>query len=299
MRAHRVRIAVWPSKNKRNFMKTTLLASAMLFALPVATFAADPPPPPMGWSGTGEAGLSIASGNTKSQNLNAKLDLKFNDDQWKDDFYLLAQRNKSNTTVTTVDTSTTPPSTVSTSKYDLTANRYEAGASFGYKIDERSYVVGAGRYEHDEFSPYDYQYTLSIGYGYQVLKNASDELAFEIGPGYKVVQPTSYITTSIDTSVQPNVFTIYTVHPDSDSNVVARGKMEYKHSFSDAVSFVDVLVVEAGSNDKFLQNDAGLAVKMNSHLALKVGLQTRHNSEVAPGFKKTDELFTTNLVYNF
>ena len=61
-------------------MKTTLLASAMLFALPFAAIAADPPPPPpMGWSGTGEAGLSIASGNTKSQNLTAKLDFKFND----------------------------------------------------------------------------------------------------------------------------------------------------------------------------------------------------------------------------
>jgi len=276
-------------------MKTTLLASAMLFALPFAAIAADPPPPPpMGWSGSGEAGLSIASGNTKSQNLNAKLDFKFNDDQWKDDFYLLAQRNKSNITVTTVDASTTPPSVVSTSKYDLTANRYEAGASFGYKIDERSYVVGAGRYEHDEFSPYDYQYTLSIGYGYQVLKNASDELAFEIGPGYKVVQPTSFDV--VNPNPPPDVLH---VKPDSDSNVVARGKMEYKHSFSDAVSFVDVLVVEAGSGNKFLQNDAGLAVKMNSHLALKVGLQTRHNSEVAPGFKKTDELFTTNLVYNF
>ena len=127
-----------------------------------------------------------------------------------------------------------------------------------------------------------------------MLKNASDELAFEIGPGYKVVQPTSFDV--VNPNPPPDVLH---VKPDSDSNVVARGKMEYKHSFSDAVSFVDVLVVEAGSGNKFLQNDAGLAVKVNSHLALKVGLQTRHNSEVAPGFKKTDELFTTNLVYNF
>ena len=169
-------------------MKTTLLASAVLFALPLAALAADPPP--MGWSGSGEAGLSVASGNTKSQNLNAKIDFKFNDDQWKDDFYLLAQRNKSNITVATVDTSTTPPSIVNTTKYDLTANRYEAGASLGYKLDDHSYIVGAGRYEHDTFSPYDYQYILSIGYGYQVLKNASDELAFEVGPVWKVVQPT-------------------------------------------------------------------------------------------------------------
>jgi putative salt-induced outer membrane protein len=274
-------------------MKTTLLAAAVLFALPIAAIAADPPSL-IGWSGSGEAGLSIASGNTKSQNLNTKLDIKFNDSQWKDDFYLLAQRNKANVTVATVDTSTSPPTTISTSRYDLTANRYEAGASFGYKIDDRSYIVGAGRYEHDEFSAYDYQYTLSIGYGYQVLNNAADQLAFEIGPGYKVVQPASYYLAPVDPGSPQVKF-----KPDSDSNLVARGKMEYKHNFSAAVALVDVLTVEAGSGNKFLQNDAGLAVKMNSHLALKVGLQTRHNSEVANGFKKTDELFTTNLVYNF
>jgi len=272
------------------------ILSAALAAVPVAALA-DGPATPQGWSGTGEAGLAVASGNTRSQNLNAKLDLKFNDDRWKDDFYLLAQRNKSSVTAVTLDTSTTPPTPVSTSHYNLTANRYETGASFGYKLDDHSYIVGAGRYEHDEFSPYDYQYILSIGYGYQVLKNASDEIAFEVGPGYKVVQPTSFVVTYI--SMNPDSQYTVTVNPDSDSTIALRGKLEYKHSFSNSVSFVDVLVVEAGSGNKFLQNDAGLAVKMNSHLALKAGFQTRHNSEVAPGFKKTDELFTTNLVYNF
>jgi putative salt-induced outer membrane protein len=38
---------------------------------------------------------------------------------------------------------------------------------------------------------------------------------------------------------------------------------------------------------------------MNAKLALKAGLQFRHNSDVAPGLKKTDSLFTTNLVYSF
>jgi len=276
-------------------MKTTLFASTVLLALPIAALAADPPPPPStGWSGTGEAGLALASGNTKSQNLNAKLDIKFNDDQWKDDFYLLAQRNKANVTIATLDTSTNPPTTINTTRYDLTANRYETGASLGYKIDDHSYIVGAGRYEHDEFSPYDYQYILSIGYGYQVLKNAHDELAFEVGPGYKVVQPTSFYLTPVDPG-SPAV----KVQPDSDSQLAARGKMEYKHSFSGAVSFTDVLVVESASGNTFVQNDAGLSVKMNSHLALKAALQTRHNSEVTAGFKKTDELFTTNLVYGF
>ncbi|MGH8122031.1 MAG: DUF481 domain-containing protein [Rudaea sp.] len=276
-------------------MKTTLLACALLYALPFAVNAADaPPPPPQGWSGTGEAGLAIASGNTKSQNLNAKLDIKYNDDQWKDDFYLLALRNKSNVTSTTVNTSTTPASLVNTSNYELTANRYEAGASAGYKLDDRSYIVGALRYEHDEFSPYQYQYTASIGYGYQVLKNASDELSFEAGPGYKVVQPTSFDIVN-PTPPPP----LLSVKPDSDSNVVLRGLMSYKHNFNATTSFVDTFLVEAGSGNKFYQNDAGLAVKMSDKLAIKVGYQIRSNSQVLPGFKKTDQLLTTNLVYGF
>jgi putative salt-induced outer membrane protein len=257
-------------------MKTTLLASAILLALPITALAADAPP--QGWSGSGEAGLSVASGNTKSQNLNAKLNIKFNDEQWKDEFYVTALRNKADTPT----------------GYDLTANRYEAGASMGYKFDERSYIVGAARYEHDEFSPYDYQYIVSVGYGYQILKNASDELAVEVGPGYKVAQPTSFLVPN--TSPPPDFIR---VDPDSESGLVARGKLDYKHSFSDTVAFVDTFVIESGSDNTFMQNDAGLAVKVNSKLALKVGYQVRHNSDVEPGFKKTDTLMTTNLVYNF
>ncbi len=255
-------------------MKKELLAVALLSALPLAALAADPPPPPPeGWSGSGEAGLAIASGNTKSQNLNAKLDVKFNDEQWKDDFYLLALRNKSND--------------------DLTANRYEAGASMGYKLDDRSYIVGALRYEHDTFAPYTYQYIASIGYGYQVLKNAVDELAFEVGPGYKVVQPKDECR-RLDPLSNPVCF-----KQDSDGNVVARGKIDYKHNFNATTSFFDTFTVEAGSGNKFFQNDAGLAVKMSDKLALKAVWEVRHNSDVLPGFKKTDNLFTTNIVYGF
>ncbi len=181
-----------------------------------------------------------------------------------------------------------------TNNYELTANRYEAGASAGYKFDDRSYIVGALRYEHDEFSPYRYQYTASIGYGYQVLKNASDELSFEAGPGYKVVQATSFDIVN-PTPPPP----LLSVKPDSDSNVVLRGLMSYKHNFNATTSFVDTFLVEAGSGNKFYQNDAGLAVKMSDKLAIKVGYQIRSNSQVEAGFKKTDQLLTTNLVYGF
>lgn len=271
-------------------MKTKFIASAILFALPLVALADDPPPPPQGLSGSGEVGLAIASGNTKSENVNVKLDLKFNDDRWKDDFYLLALRNKANVTSTSDD--------VTSTRFETTADRWEGGASAGYKLDERSYIVGALRYEHDEFAPYDYQYIASIGYGYQVLKSASDELSFEVGAGYKVVQPTSYYVDYVGTPVDPTV-TQVKVRPDSQSDPAGRGKMDYKHSFNAMTSLVDSFLIETASGNTFIQNDLGLAVKMSSKLALKVTYEVRHNSEVADGFKKTDQLLTTNFVYGF
>ena len=275
-------------------MKPTLFASAILLALPLGALAADPPPPPQGWSGSGEAGLAVASGNTKSQNANAKIDLKFNDSQWKDDFYVLALRNKANVTTTAIDSNATPPTLASTTRYQTTANRLESGASVGYKVDDRSYIVGALRYEHDSFSPYDYQTIASIGYGYQVLKNPHDELSFEVGGGYKQVQPTSVYVANANPP--PDVIK---VKPDSDSNPAGRGKLDYKHSFNANTSIVNSFLVESASGNTFIQNDLGLAVKMTNALALKATYEVRHNSEVANGFKNTDQLLTTNLVYSF
>jgi putative salt-induced outer membrane protein len=262
----------------------------------VATFAALAPLAARaddGWSGSGELGFAAARGNAQSENLNAKLEFKKEDDRWKDLFYLTALRSKGEVKSQTIDNSTSPPTVNTVSGYELTANRYETGASLGFKLDERSYVVGALRYENDDFSPFDYQAVVSIGYGYTALKNETDELSFEIGPGYKRVRPVDTLVTSGD----PPVATV--IHHDSEGDVVGRGLIAYKHDFTDTTSLVDTLLIEAGQDNTFLQNDAGLQVAMSKKLALKVGYQVRHNSDVAPGIESTDQLITTNLVYSF
>lgn len=264
-------------------MKKTLFAASLLALVPFAAQADD------GWSGSGELGFAAARGNAKSENLNAKLQFKKEDETWKDNFYLTALRSKGQVKTTTVQNGV--PVTVSS--YDLTANRIEAGASVGYKFDERSYLVGALRYENDDFSPYDYQWVASVGYGYTAIKNDRTELSFEVGPGYKRYKPISF-DTLIGTPPE-----LVTVRPGSEGEVVGRGLITYKQRITDTTAFVDTLLLEAGSDNTFVQNDAGLSVDMSKKLALKLGYQVRHNSEVALGLKKTDQLFTTNLVYNF
>ncbi|HEX6833616.1 MAG TPA: DUF481 domain-containing protein [Rudaea sp.] len=276
-------------------MDFKILAAFIAAVLPLTALAADTPAaPPQGWTGSGELGLAIASGNSKSENLNTKLDVKYNDARWKDDFYVLGVRNKSNVTTTVLDTSTTPPTALAQTDYQTTANRYEAGASGGYKLEDRSYLVGAVRYEHDDFAPYEYQSIVSLGYGFQALKNPRDELSFEVGAGYKVVQPVAQVVTAAN---DPS--TAIKIRPDTDTSAAARGKVDYKHNFNANTSFVNSLLVESSSANTFVQNDASVAVKVTDKLALKVSHEIRYNSDVAPGFKRRDQLLTTNLVYGF
>ncbi len=269
-------------------MKKTLIASVLLAT--IATFAVqaqDAAPAAAantgGWTGSGEFGFASTTGNSRSQNLNAKLGLSQENDQWKNNFYIDALRAKSQQKVvdaagTTID------------QFNTTANRYDAGASVGLKLDTRSYIVGAARYEHDDFGANLWQGVVSLGYGYIALKDDRNELSFEIGPGYKRYRPA-------DANVVVNGVTLRQVQP-SQGEVVARGLVNYKFRITDNTSFENTFLTEAGSKNTYLQDDAGIAVSMTRKLALKVGFQVRHNSTVTAATKKTDTLATTNLVYS-
>lgn len=267
-------------------MKKTLIAGFILAASASFALSAQDAGPAVGggWTGSGELGFASATGNTRSQNVNARLGLNQENEQWRNTFFVDALRAKSQQKV--IDSA---GNTIN--QFNTTANRYQGGASVGYKLDPRSYIVGAGRYEHDAFGANVWQGVVSLGFGYIALKNERTELSFEIGPGYKRYRPADvslFVDGASVTQRQPTV-----------SEGVARGLVNYKYKLTANTAFEDTLLMEAGSRDTYLQNDAGIAVSMTRKMALKIGLQLRHHSDVLPGIKKTDTLTTTNLVYNF
>ena len=269
------------------------LLFALLLVLPLAIQAQDAPAPASsaptpgnsgGWSGSGEFGYAAARGNSHTENLNAKLSLKQENLLWKNNFYLTGLRSKG-------DVKVTDPNGNTVTQFSTTANRYEAGASVGYKFSARSYLVTAARYDHDEFGSNIWQGVVSVGYGYIALKTARTELSFEAGPGYKRYRPA-------DQSVTLNGITTRVPSPVK-TEAVLRALVNWKYQLSANTRFENTLLIEAGSSNRYYQNDAGLSVSMTEKLALKLGFQMRYNSNVEPGVKKSDELFTTNLVYNF
>lgn len=288
-------------------MKNLLIATLVLAALPFAASAQDANANNAngnnnsaqngGWTGSGEFGFASSRGNSRSENANAKLGLSQENEVWKNSFFLNGLRSKGEVSVQDGNGNTV-------NKFSTTANRYDTGASVGYKFDPRSYVVTAARYEHDDFGANTWQGVLSVGYGYIALKNERAELSFEIGPGFKRYQPakSNRAVTNADGTpvVDANGAAVterYT--PNAQSEVVGRGLVNGKYRLTDNTALEDTLLIEAGSKNQYYQNDIGVSVSMTKKMALKVGYQIRYNSDTQPGTVSTDKLMTTNLVYNF
>ena len=160
-----------------------------------------------------------------------------------------------------------------------TANRYDLGAKVGYKFSERSYVFSSGRYDHDQFAPLDWQTVVSAGYGQRLVKNATSELSFELGPGIRQFHEVA--------------------GSREGSDAVGRGALAFKHKLTGNTELANTLLVESGESRTFVQNDIGAQVKVNSRLALKSGLQLRYHSDAPGGAASTDTLLTTNVVLGF
>lgn len=234
-------------------MKKHILAAALLSAIAMSAQAD-------GWSGAGEFGLVVSSGNADTSTVNAKLGLKKEDEAWLYEGTILALRAENGD--------------------DVVAERWEVAAKAGYKINDISYIYGSYRHEDDNFAPFERQTTMAMGYGRQMIKSEATQLSFEAGPGYKWVDPES------------SEF-------DSQGELVLRGNADFKHAFNASTSLYNTLLVESGSDNTFLQNDIGVQVKMSERLALKTGLLVRHNTDVVAPTKKTDTLTTINLAYGF
>jgi len=210
-------------------------------------------------SGEGERGGVLARGNTETETLNGKIDMTNEVDRWKHMAGFSILR--------TVNDGVT------------SANRWELRGESDYALTDRSYLFGALRYEDDEFTDYEYQATASVGYGYKFIDKEATKLDGKIGVGYRQ----SELRASGETQ----------------DDAILRGVLDYSHKITDTTTILNKFLVEAGSENTYLQNILGLEVKMNESLALGLSYEIRHNTDVLPGTEETDQVLTANLVFGF
>jgi putative salt-induced outer membrane protein len=220
------------------------------------------------WTGKGEAGLVVSSGNTNTETINAKLQLTSETETWKNTF---------------------GGSELYTSDDEgRTAQRWEAFGQSDYKFGARAFSFAAGRYEQDEFSGFKYQAIASGGVGYRFIDSPTTRFTGTTGVGYKFFETRDSFDDVTGALVEEG---------RSDSEVVFRGTIDFEHHFTASTTLLNKFIVESGADNTFLQNDLSLQVKMNAVLALAVGYSVRHNTAPPADFQNTDTLTTVNLVY--
>ncbi len=205
----------------------------------------------------GEVGASFASGNSETESANAAFELGVTAGKWAHTLGLAG--NYGSDSVGT------------------TAQRWEFRGQSGYDFTERTYGFGAGRYEDDRFSAYDFQATVSTGLGYRFIDNERTKLWIQGGPGYR--------------------FAEFNETGETEDGAIVRGDLGFDYQLTETTKIVERFLVETGSENTYLQNDLGLEVTIKGSLGLRVGYQVRHNSDVPAGVDKTDTLTTLGLIY--
>ena len=234
-------------------MRATAMVAVLAFGgLASGTAAAD-------WSGKGTFGGVLARGNTETETINLNVDVENKLDEW---------------------THKAGASMLRTVTDDITsADRWELRGESQYSLTGRSYLFGALRYEDDAFTDYEYQATLSGGYGYRFITNDTTKLEGQIGAGYREAE--------------------VRLTGEQQDGIIARGALDFEHKLTTTTLIYDRFLVESGSDNTFVQNVLGVEVKINDTFALGLDYAVRHNTDVLPGTDKTDQVLTANLVYGF
>lgn len=224
------------------------------------------------WTGGGELGFASARGNSINESLNGRFNLQYTQDDWIHSMDLFGLRARAEYRVEDENGGITRQA-------KTTANRYTVGVNSALKLGEHRQFTTAVRAEQDDFATYDRLQTASIGYGTRMMDGERTKLDVQVGPGFRRAH-----------NAEENV---------TETGVIGRGFVGLKFDLTDNTELSNNLLVESGSHNTYAQNDLGVSVAMNAHLALKAGLQARRNSEVEANSKKTDTLTTMNVVYRF
>jgi putative salt-induced outer membrane protein len=231
-----------------------------MFAVLASAFAAASPAFAQ-WTGKGEAGVAVASGNTHSQSANARVAIARKLETWENSATLAGVYLRSDG--------------------DTTAQRWEIGLQTRHTFSADTFWFGGLRYEEDRFSGFDHQGVISTGVGRKFIENDATKLSGQAGLGYKFHETIDPVMMSRDTQRKL-------------VGVVSAG---LEHSLNGSTSFFDRFSAEISGDNNFLQNEIGLSVKMSDRMALALAYAVRHNTEPPAGFRKTDTLSTINLVY--
>ncbi|MDN3379104.1 MULTISPECIES: DUF481 domain-containing protein [unclassified Pseudoalteromonas] len=231
------------------------------------------------WDITSELGAIITSGNTETTTLKGGIKALHNLENWNNEYKIDGLYKEDE-----VENSDGAKETQRTNE------KYSLSAQGNYKLnEEHSHLYIYGSYVSDYFGAYRNEAVISAGYGRRLLDRSDMWLNAEIGPGYKYFE---FPEGSVDEDGIPNA-------GESDSEIIALGKLDYNWQISDNAKFTQLVAVEYGDTNTKTRSETALLAKINGSLQMKVAYNITHNSDVADDKENTDTETSLTLVYSF
>lgn len=210
------------------------------------------------WKGEGQIGASQSSGNTESVGLSAGLALARKGIDWTHKMRAQAdyQRNNGQTSV----------------------ERYLAELEPQYRINDRTFAFGLGRWEHDRILGYDTRWNLSGGLGYKVFDSKKMTLSLKGGPAFR---QTDF------------------VNGEEDTELTALAGIDFGWQISPTLRLTQVASTIIGEANGSTSSQTALSAKLTGALSARIAYSAQIDTSPPPGIESVDTQTRFTLVYGF
>jgi putative salt-induced outer membrane protein len=210
------------------------------------------------WKGEGQIGASQSSGNTKSAGLSAGVALARRGIDWTHKLRAQAdyQRTNGRTSV----------------------ERYLAEFEPQYRINERTFAFGLGRWEHDRILGYDTRWNISGGLGYKVIDGKKMTLSLKGGPAFR---QTDFVT------------------GEEDTELTALAGLDFGWQLSPTLRLTQVASTIVGAANSSTSSQTALNAKLTGALSARIAYSAQIDTSPPPGIESVDTQTRFTLVYGF
>lgn len=216
-----------------------------------------------GWSGEGQIGGFVTSGNTKDTGIAVSVRLDKDGLQWRHAINALADFQRTNGV--------------------NTRESFRFGYEADYVISDAWYAYGLAQWERDKFGGIGHRFTESLGIGHILFDSPS--FSFEINGG-PALRQTRFVATP-------------TTPARSDSRLTFRGNGMFEWTIRDGLRFTEEFGTLAGSGNTTLYSRAALTAALTDVLSARLSFDVEHETSPPPGIVKTDTATRASLVYDF
>jgi putative salt-induced outer membrane protein len=231
-----------------------------------------------------ELGMLFKTGNTKSGDIKAGLNIKHEEGRWLNllAFNALAKKLEKEDEDTGED------------EFESTDNKWDILGQTNYSLEEggKNYLYGSAFYQQDKFSSFSYQTSASFGWGRHWWETETSSFFADVGPGVKYDVTRAMSATAEDAAILES----------SETAVIVQAQALYTKQINDFVEFKQYFVAkQAFESDKnsVYKSETSLTTKLIDSLQFKFAFRVDYDTEVEEGFENTNTETSVTLVYSF